>query len=121
MEQPKGKQRITLNVDGVRLPMDVLRSQEAPLRHATDAINSAVARYREQYETTTNLGQHDFLAMAALDLGHRAILAEAQLSRDELAPRLSALNVQAEQTLATGLSQLRALEAELEEPLSDEL
>lgn len=109
MDQSVGKQRINLNVDGVKLPMEVLRADEAPLRRATDAINSAAARYREQFERTTELSQHTYLAMAALELGRRAILAEDLLVSSELGPRLSKLNTQAEEILTIGLSQLADL------------
>lgn len=110
MDQSLGKQRITLNIDGTRLPMEVLRTDEAPLRRATDAINSAAARYREQFETTAKLSQHTYLAMAALELGRRAILAEDLLISSELGPRLSQLNAQAEEILTMGLSQLASLD-----------
>lgn len=110
MDRSVDRQRINLNVDGVKLPMEVLRTDEAPLRRATDAINSAAARYREQFERTTELSRHTYLAMAALELARRAILAEDLLISSELGPRLSELNVQAERILTMGLSQLAALE-----------
>lgn len=64
MANPKERQKINLMVDGHRLSLEVVPSEESLYRRATEAYNSRVNKYRARYTSDVDYPR----LMAAIDM-----------------------------------------------------
>lgn len=105
------KQRITINIDPLRLALRVPRSQEPDYRKASDELNRTLRIYRAKYPNTSEVPAEGYLAMAAIDVAVRYEQTHQALAErhEHLAPRISALNDTLEALIASSRSLLEEL------------
>jgi hypothetical protein len=91
------RQRITIRIDGVDLPLRVLRCEEPLLRNARKRIDSTLQKYRVEYPYKKEMPANTYLQMACIDQAYRVeCLLQKEQTRETFADRLVGLNEELE-------------------------
>lgn len=96
MPETVRKQRITLQVQDIKLPLRVLSTEEAYYRQGVEDLNHTFGLYRQRYPLPEANAKETYLAMAAIDLAYRSQRWRAEAQTRHLREELQALSDDAE-------------------------